>query len=92
MKGSTTHRDLVIANYLANLKIGVHHACEWTRPLPVEDSEIVYAGKRLSDLLEESRREASQDSHLVGDCAKEVAIKLKFLLTITDLYLLELTH
>lgn len=70
MKGPATERDLIIAKHLANLESGVHTGCEWTRPLPIEDSEVVFAGKRLSDLFEESRREASQGSYLVSLCAK----------------------
>lgn len=67
MKCSTIQKEIILAHYLANIDMGVKYPSrQLRRPIPVKDSDIIYAGKSLSDLFEESRQEAIQTSPVKG--------------------------
>lgn len=80
MKCSTIRKEIILAHYLANTDMGVKYPSrQLRRPIPIKDSDIVYAGKSLSDLFEESRQEAIQVSTSVVVRKDEIKVVLTLL-------------
>lgn len=83
MKGSAGQKHILLTNYLADSAAEIDlHACEWKLPDSIEDADITFAGKRLSTIDEEGRREASQASDLVSITYKIKIFKLTWRLLI----------
>jgi hypothetical protein len=63
MTDSAAQKRILITNYPADTAAEIQlHAVEWRPPDPVDDADITFAGKPLSALFEEGRREALHKS------------------------------